>query len=144
MRDPHEIVKKANSLIEASYKLSVNEQRLILMLASSIKREDTDFQGYRISIREFSKLLDLRNKNVYREVEELVVGLREKSLKIYQENSILHLGWLSSIEYFTGEGMLELCFDPKLKLFLLDLKDRFTSYKLKQIIQLNRSESWLP
>ncbi len=141
MNNPHAVVRKSNTLIEASYKLSVNEQRLILMLSSSVRPADKEFCPYRISIKEFAKLLDLKNKNVYQDVEELVLGLREKSITIFMDNSVLHTGWLSSIEYFNGEGMLELSFDPKLKPFLLELKDRFTSYKLKMIIQLRSSFS---
>lgn len=137
----HAVVRKSNSLIEASYKLSVNEQRLILMLASSVKSEDKDFCPYRIAIKDFANLLELKNKNVYQDVEELVLGLREKTVTIFLKDSVLHTGWLSSIEYFTGEGIIELSFDPKLKSFLLDLKERFTSYKLKQIIQLRSSFS---
>lgn len=141
MNNPHAVVRKSNTLIEASYKLSVNEQRLILMLSSSVRKDDKEFCPYRISIKEFAKLLDLKNKNVYQDVEDLVLSLREKTITIYQDDSVLHTGWLSSIEYFTGEGMLELSFDPKLKPFLLELKNRFTSYKLKMIIQLKSSFS---
>ncbi|MBF0548437.1 MAG: replication initiation protein [Candidatus Riflebacteria bacterium] len=141
MKGNYAVVKKANSLIEASYKLSINEQRLVLMLAASVKVADTNFQSYRISVKDFARLLNLKNKNIYKEVEKIVVGLREKTLKITQSNSVLHIGWLSSIEYFTGEGILDLCFDPKLKPFLLDLNERFTSYKLKLIIQLRSSFS---
>ena len=141
MNHPHAVVRKSNSLIEASYKLSVNEQRLILMLASSVKMEDKDFCPYQISIKDFVKLLDLKNKNIYQDVEALVLGLREKTLTIVQANSVLHTGWLSSIEYFKGDGILELSFDPKMKPFLLDLKERFTSYKLRMVIQLRSSFS---
>jgi len=137
----HAVIRKSNSLIEASYKLSVNEQRLILMLASSVKSEDKDFCPYRIAIKDFASLLDLKNKNVYQDVEELVLGLREKTVTIFLKDSVLHTGWLSSIEYFTGEGIIELSFDPKMKPFLLELKERFTSYKLKQVIQLRSSFS---
>lgn len=137
----HAVVRKANSLIEASYKLSVNEQRLILMLASSVKSDDKDFCPYRIAIKDFASLLDLKNKNVYQDVEDLVLGLREKTVTIFLKESVLHTGWLSSIEYFTGEGIIELSFDPKMKPFFLDLKERFTSYKLKQVIQLRSSFS---
>lgn len=141
MQNPHAVVRKSNSLIEASYKLSVNEQRLILMLVSSVRPEDREFCPYQISIKDFANLLALKNKNVYQDVEALVLGLREKTVTILRENSVLHTGWLSSIEYFSGEGTLELTFDPKLKPFLLELKARFTSYKLKMIVQLRSSFS---
>jgi hypothetical protein len=57
------IVRKSNSLVEASYKLSVNQQKIVLLLASSIKPGDENFQPYQINIKEFAKLLGLKNMN---------------------------------------------------------------------------------
>jgi hypothetical protein len=37
------IVRKSNRLIEASYKLTLQEQRIILLLASMINPTDKDF-----------------------------------------------------------------------------------------------------
>lgn len=137
----HLIVRKANSLVEASYKLSTNEQRVILMLCAVVSPKCNDFQPYRIRVKEFADFIGLKNKNFYAEAEKLVMNLREKTLKITTDKSVLHIGWLSSIEYFPGEGMIEMCFDPKLTPFLIDLQRRFTTYHLKEIIQLKSSFS---
>ncbi|MFZ4773736.1 MAG: replication initiation protein [Terrimicrobiaceae bacterium] len=48
----------------------------------------------------------------------------------------LNVSWLSSSEYVEGSGVVSLCFDPKLKPFLLQLKNRFTNYRIKNIVQL--------
>jgi hypothetical protein len=57
------------------------------------------------------------------------------------KQSLLRISWLSSVEYFKGTGIIELCFDPKLKPYLLQLKKRFTTYRLKEVIQLKSSFS---
>jgi plasmid replication initiation protein len=135
------IVRKSNSLIEASYKLSVNQQKIVLLLASSIKPGDENFQPYQINIKEFAKLLGLKNKNFYSEIDALTSDLRNKELVLSSKQSLLRISWLSSVEYFKGTGIIELCFDPKLKPYLLQLKKRFTTYRLKEVIQLKSSFS---
>ena len=57
-------------------------------------------------------------------------------LQINEHDGPLQVAWLSSAKYFTGKGEVELCFDPKLKPYLLQLQSRFTSYKLHNVIKL--------
>ena len=143
------VIKKANSLIEASYKLSVNEQKLILMLTSSIKMEDKDFQIYTMPIKDLAKVLKLKSCNLYDRVPDLIDGLLQKTLTlkrtVYVKNKprerTLKTNWLSSAEYLHGEGKVELCFDPKLKPYLLNLNKRFTTYKFDEITQLKSNAS---
>jgi len=135
------LVRKANSLIEASYKLSINQQKVVLLLASSIKPGDENFQPYQINIKDFANLLGLKNKNFYNEISHLTKDLLSKTLSIATEDSLLQINWLSSVQYFKGSGLVELCFDPKMKPYLLQLKERFTTYRLKEIIQLKSSFS---
>lgn len=137
----YKIIRKSNALIEASYKLSTNQQKIILLLASSIKNEDEAFQPYRITVKEFAKLLGLNNHNIYRETLEAASDLLSQSLLISNDESDLRINWLSSVEYFKDNGVIELCFDPKLKPYLLQLKERFTSYRLQEVIQLRSSFS---
>ena len=135
------IVRKANSLIEASYKLSINQQKVVLLLASSIKPGDENFQPYQINIKEFANLLGLKNKNFYSEIYQLTMDLLSKTISIATEDSLLKINWLSSVQYFKGNGIIELCFDPKMKPYMLHLKERYTTFQLKEIIQLKSSFS---
>lgn len=48
------------------------------------------------------------------------------------QNSLEFKWW----EYVTKQGKIELSFDPKLKPYLLKLKDNFTTYKLENVIRL--------
>ena len=137
------LVTKSNSLIEASYRLSANEQKLILMLIASVKKEDKEFYPYTISAKKLANVLGLKNKNIYKDIEKLVLGLQRKTLILENpaedtknSGSTLNINWLSSSEYFHGEGRLELCIDPKLKPHLLNLQKCFTSYKFREIAQL--------
>jgi plasmid replication initiation protein len=135
-KDDRMLVTKSNELIEASYKLTTNEQRIILMLAAKVQPEDQEFKRYRIEVDEFVRLLDLKNKGVHNDIQDIIKNLMKKTFGIKKEKSILYMPWLASAEYFIGQGYMELEFSPKLKPYLLQLKERFTTYRLHNVMQL--------
>lgn len=140
-RDHTNIIVKSNYLIEASYRLSLQEQRLILLMVSKIKPDDRDFHVYEIAVRDFNRIVGIKSEAGYQRTKELTKKLLERSLQINKDNSILQVSWLSSAEYFEDKGYVELSFDPKLKPYLLQLKEFFTRYRLQHVIHLKSSYS---
>lgn len=130
----NKLIVKSNYIVEASYKLSLGEQRVIYVLASMIRADDKEFKEYRLTVKEFAEILGTKNKDMYSRVAQYVEGLRERDLTIIKEKSILKTKWLSSAEYFIDDGFVELCFDPKLKPYLLMLKERFTKLSVEQMV----------
>lgn len=139
--DKKYVVTKSNELIEASYKLTAGEQKIILMLASLIQPSDEEFKLYKIKVKDLMKILDIKNKGSYQQVKKVTDELQSKTLKIKNENSDLTINWIASSEYFDKEGYVEVEFSRKMKPFLLKLKSHFTSYQLQNIIQLRSSYS---
>ena len=136
-----DLIVKSNRLIEASYRLSTQEQRLILLMASMIKPEDKDFHTYQIKVRDFNHIVGIKGEGGYDKTKDVTRRLLERVLNIKKEKSLLQINWLSSAEYFGGKGYVELSFDPKLKPYLLQLKEFFTQYRLKDVVRLKRSYS---
>lgn len=136
------LVVKSNRLVEASYKLDLQEQRIILLMASMVKREDKDFQLYRINIKDFSELIGVKNTALYTEIKQITKKIQERVLVIKEpDGRELQIGWLSSAEYFKKQGYVELEFSPKLKPYLLEIKTTYTKYQLKNIAGLKSSYS---
>jgi len=140
-RDETRVVVKSNYLIEASYRLSLQEQRLILLMVSKIKKDDQNFHVYQIAVKDFNRIVGIKGEGSYQRTKELTKKLLERSMQIKKDNSVLQITWLSSAEYFEGKGYVELSFDPKLKTYLLQLKDFFTRYRLQHVIRLKSSYS---
>lgn len=135
------LVTKHNDLIEAEYVLTLQEQRLILFLVSLIQPTDTDFHLYRVPAQMFAELFNCKHSEVYSALGSIAESLRQKGLVIKKSKSEIHLGWISSIEYFYGEGYIEVSFDPKLKPYLLQLRENFVSYQLQEIANLKSKYS---
>lgn len=137
------IVAQGNNLVEARHNnpLSAREQKIILTMVSMIQPVDEDFKDYRISIKEFSEMLGLTGSAKYTELKEITKNLMSKSIEIPQaDGGWLLANWISSAEYKKGEGIIALSFSPKLKPYLLQLK-QYTSYRLSNILSLSSSYS---
>lgn len=128
-------IVKHNDLIEARYQLpNLQEQRLLLMLLSQIKPDDEDFKCYRISVSDFAEILGIKNKDIYAELDRTSLALVSRTVSIRNGKSFLHANWLSSAQYKSGSGYIELAFDPKLKPYLLQLKSSFTQLKTDLVL----------
>lgn len=131
------LMVKSNYIIEASYKLSLQEQRIIYILLSKIKKDDEEFKVYKFSVKEIANTIKTNHKGMHSEVSKNIDNLRNKNLTIIKDNSILRIKWLSSAQYFVGQGTVELEFSPKLKPYLLQLKEQFTKLYLDRVINFN-------
>jgi len=132
-------ITKANALIEARYKLTLQEQRLILAYISLLSPEDEDFPTVEIRVKDLIQLLELEDHDYYDKIKETLEKLRSRVLKIRKPDGYLITGWISSAEYFDKEGKIELTLDPKLKPYLLKLREAFTTYTLRNILKLRSS-----
>ena len=131
------LVVQSNRLVEAKYRLSVEEQKIVKILISQIQWEDVDFQEYEFRVQELAAILGMEHKDTYRVLPRITERLMSRVLKFYnpETETLLQTSWLSSAEYKKGQGTVAMCFDPKLKPLLLQLQSYFTKYELGQVMQ---------
>jgi len=135
-------ITKANTLIEARYRLTIREQRLILMCISMLSPENEEFPTVRFKVKDIVEALELNTEAYYHELKSILKRLLSRVLEIPGEDggyTLLH--WVDSAEYIPKAGEIELRIHPKLKPYLLKLKERFTTYYLKAVIGLRSSYS---
>ena len=135
------LVKQHNKLIEARYKLSITEQRLIRMLISMIERDDEDFKQYAVRVVDLATILNIKGGDIYPAIERAVNKLMDTPIKFNDGDDLVNVRWLSSSRYQSKKGIALLRFDPELKPFLLQLKSHITYYQLGNIIHLKHTAS---
>jgi len=135
-------VRQSNSLIDASYRIaSVGEGRLIRALIAQISPSDEDFKLYRVSVADFARLFNITGESAYEQIKKAADELTSRKIRIEKGKSWLFMNWLSSAEYVQGSGYVELCFDKKLKPYLLQLKGYFTQYELESVVSFKSAYS---
>ena len=146
LKDNQELViKKSNDLIQARYKLTMEEQRLILQLASMIHKDDEDFKSYEIRVADFVQMFGLeKRKSIYTELEESSKRLTGKTIELSRDGKKIYASWLSYVEYVEGSGTIKVEFHKSLKPYLLQLNESihgFTRYNLSTVINFKSSYS---
>lgn len=132
------LVVKSNDLIEAKYELSILEQKIILYAVSKLDRNAENFTMVQIRVQEVTDSIDSSVRR-YTEFREIAKGLRCKSVKLADQPD-LDVGWVASSNYM-GDGIIQLEFSQTLIPYLLQLKERFTRYQLKNILYLKNKYS---
>ena len=136
---PGEIVKKSNALARARWSAeSVWEPRLVALLASKVRVDDTDFHVYEIPVSEVMRERESGGRD-YREIESVVDKVMSRVLTIRDEKG--GKGWtkynvFSRCRYRPEEGILELGFHPDLRPHYLNLQKQFAQYNLMEYLML--------
>lgn len=140
--DKDYLVTKSNYFImNTSYDLSMEEQKIILTLASMVQPTDEEFKPYSFKIADFMELLGVENQSKYTEIPKITKELMKKVFEIQEGNTIIQTAWLSGVRYEKGSGMVALKFNPDLKPYMLKLSSMFTQYKLANILSMKSKYS---
>ena len=143
LKSPRKYIVKSNSLVEARYRLSLQESHVIYWLLTQIRHDDEDFKPHQMSIVEFSKMIGVEVDNQYSKLRDVTQNLMRRILNIYEpeKNEWLQVAWLSSARYQGKKGIVILKFDPDLKPYLLKLQSHFTKIDLVDTMKLKSVHS---
>jgi len=136
------IVTKSNTLIEAGYRLTLDEQRLILLAIGKIESRDTVLTSkdlFTVSAKEFAIFSSGETRNAYKSIQSAAEDLYERSVTFYEkdEGSILVTRWVSAVKYIESSGTVQLRFAPDVLPLLTQIKSCFTQYNLENISNLS-------
>lgn len=135
MKESNRIIKKANDLITAKYRLTIIQQYVLHNVISQIHIEDTDFKKYEVNVRSIAESHGIDTKNAYRYIKKSALELNKQPIVIGDEIEGVALNWFSSVRYNSNRGTLLVDFHPDLKPYLLQLQSYFTQYENKNIQQ---------
>lgn len=139
-----DLVVKDNALIEASYKLSLVEQRLILMAIVEM-RKPLDYQNKPreivISASDYARHFDTHINTAYQALQDATKDLMARQftfIDIVDGKKIKKTSrWVSEIGYGVNEAVVTMKFAPAIMPLISELERRFTSYSLDRIASLN-------
>jgi plasmid replication initiation protein len=136
-------VYKANEVIEAGYKLTLNEQRVVLACIAQVDSANallvTD--EFELSAKDFAVIFSVSETNAYAALIDVAEALFNRYVVVENPEpkrpkiKRLKMRWISSIKYLgdEGEGKIILRFAQDILPYLSELKRAFTRYKLEHI-----------
>ena len=133
-------VTKSNSLIDASYKLNVQAQKLVLACLGKIDPRADIPKEITITAEEFSELMGV--PNAHRELYLATEALFKSTIKLKEENEDIEIHWVQKKrKRIKGSGQVTITWSDDVLKYISQLKSRFTSYKLRNIAELQSSHS---
>jgi plasmid replication initiation protein len=140
------IVYKSNALVEAAYRLSVQEQRILLACISQVRRDEsvTDEVLYSVRAADLAKLSGTAVEAAYSELKAAALRLKRREVRLTQEPNgkgkkpkVMITGWVQTIFYVEGEGRVELRFSKDMLPYLTELTRQFTKYALADVAKMD-------
>lgn len=138
-----ELVVKSNRLIEASYRLSLNEQRIILYAICRCREEQKGLfpnEPVVITADAFAKQYpSIDKRHVYRQLKEAMDALYERSVTLYETDEdtgleqVSKTRWISKASYIDGAGRIKIVFTSDVIKYITRLEAEFTSYQLEKV-----------
>lgn len=143
-------VIKSNALIEASYRLTPAEQRIMLACIAQVRRDQpiTDEVLYSVSAADIAKMTSSHSKTTYDELAKAALRLKRREVWLTERangsgshEETLVTGWVQSIRYRKHEGRVELRFTKDMLPYLTQLTEQFTRYALEDVAKMTSSHA---
>jgi plasmid replication initiation protein len=141
MSNKNLVVCKSNKVIEAGYKLSLNEQRVILCCIAQVNSSKplSPIERLEVTALEFSDRFQISKDKAYQTLKEVSEQLFERYVIIDNpdptDKSLRYTKtrWISAVNYHTDIGKISLLFAPLMIPYLSELTGNFTFYQLEHI-----------
>jgi plasmid replication initiation protein len=139
-----ELVVKSNRIIEASYRLSLVEQQIILFAICRSREEQRGLSPHSwltIDAEGFAKQFGTDKKNAYRQLQEAASTLYDRSITLHDidpdtgEPRKIETRWIEAKARIDNSGKIQLMFASLVIPFITRLGEDggFTSYRLEKI-----------
>lgn len=141
--DERAMVVQSNEIVEANYRLTAAEQKVILNLIAQLDTSKEDFEVGRISAKSLSDACGFTPKNGYQQLQAVVKKLMNRSIILQRRDGSGWYGshWVQTCDYrkvSDGDGdcsYIEFEMDRRLCPHFLQLRERFLSSELRNLVQ---------
>ncbi|MBR4407307.1 MAG: replication initiation protein [Clostridia bacterium] len=138
VKDREQIVAKSNDLIRKTrYNLTAQQQKIVLYAVSKIKPNDVISQEYEFSISDLCEACGLKIDEggyYYKSIKEDLRKLTQREWCIMPDGSEKTMSWIGDADILPLRGTVKITFNKNMEPYLFDLKERYTSYRLQNVL----------
>lgn len=132
------MIVQHNNLVMANYNMTTLEQKLFLILLSTIKKGDKEITKRVFRITDLAKLMNISYHSLYKDLKRTCKTLMTKMIEIQNVNGdweIINI--IPTSKYHKSQGTISLKINEDAYPYLLELKKMFTYFKLENILHLD-------
>lgn len=141
------IVVKDNALIDASFNLSLVEQRVMLLAIVDAREKEklTPDTPIEVTALEYSKLYSVDASTAYRSLTTASKTLKRREFSYLDrykgEDGISIAGWVNTVTHVPSMGMIVVYLSKQVIQMIQRLETQFTRYHLEQVKDFNSKYS---
>jgi len=144
-----ELVVKSNQLVEASYRLDLVEQRIILaaIVAARASQQGLGDGFVTIEASRFVAMFGMHEDSVYAQLKEALDSLFNRFIivrDIHPESGhdrVSKVRWISTASYIDGAGAIQIRFAQDMVPYITRLEKEFTTYRLEKIGRMSSAHA---
>ena len=141
-KNKKDLVVKDNALINASYYLSLTEQRLILLAIIQARAEKmTSSNEFKVQVSSYINAFGVERSTAYEALQKAVDTLINRRFSYYRivndQQEKVTTNWVQSVAYATNESYIKIKFTDDVMPLITQLEKHFTSYQLEQVKDLS-------
>lgn len=130
------LIYKDNKIIEASYKLSLTEQRIVLLAISMVNSYEklTEDKLFTITASQYSLVFSITKDEAFREMKKAMLLLSSRWVKVIDDGNVVdEISWISKRSSVSSDQSITIRFTVDIAPYLSSLKGNYTNYKLLNI-----------
>ena len=138
------LVFKSNALIEASYRLSLYEQRIMLACIAQVRRDEplTDQQLYTVSAQQIAEMTGTKLGTTYQHLKAASERLFDRRVTLNEApngagtSKVRLTRWVQEVVYLESMGSVSMRFSTPMIPYLSQLTEQFTRYALSDVAKM--------
>ena len=141
---PNKVTQKLpNPLIDARYKLPVDEQKILFTLLSKINEANSEHDGFIIiTQKEITDTCHFDAKSGAAIILNGIKGLRRRNLDLEDEQGkTIITGWITAAEFTADKETVIIEYDMRLKEKMLNLRENYTTAPTGLLMSFRRDYS---
>lgn len=136
------LIVKSNVLVNAEYRLTVTQMRIIYMMAMQVSPEDEDFKTYYLRTKDFQEELGISGNSLHERMVDIVKDMIQNAIQIRdEENNVDQFPPIIRSQHKSKNGIIALQFHPELRGHMIQLKENFTSFYDHHVLSLRSFNS---
>lgn len=137
------VVAKSNELVPKLAKYDLQELRLIAYCLAHYDSRKPDNRKFTARVDELAKIFpSMGEHTAYDVIKKAVLDINNKPIEFRNEGKRHLWIWFAGFCYHEREGVFEFSISPLLEPFLLELKERFSMYRLGDVHQFQAASTW--
>ena len=142
-------VFKANALVEASYRLGLYEQRIMLACIAQVRRDEplTDQQLYTVTAQQIADMAGVSVDRAYQHIKVASERLFDRRVTLHEAPNgggkplVRLTRWVQEVVYMEAQGKVALRFSRAMVPYLSQLTEQFTGYALSDVARMTSAHA---